>query len=152
MRMDGREVTKSQKLGEAIRETSNGCETVRHEIKRGVDWGRGEERKVKGAQKIKERKKKKTELQEISLVEGQKWRLIRTREPFGSRKRNLLRGTVKDSTASGKHHLLTILGGRVRLEYLTQHAISGLRWSVQTHTCWQASKWLIFAQPSTFTI
>lgn len=64
---DGREVTKSQKqMGEAIRETANGCEKVTREMKRRVDWGRGEKRKVKGAQKIKEGKKKKTVLQETS--------------------------------------------------------------------------------------
>lgn len=68
-------------MGEAIRETANGCEKVTREMIRRVDWGRSEKRKVKGAQKIKEEKKKKTELQETSreMMRGQKRRLIRTR-------------------------------------------------------------------------
>lgn len=55
--MDERVSEESKQMGETIRESGNECEKVTSKMKKGVDWGRGEKRKVKGGQKIKGRKR-----------------------------------------------------------------------------------------------
>lgn len=90
MCMDERVSEESKQMGETIRESVNECEKVMSKMKRGVDWGRGEKRKVKGGQKIKGRKR--SPGMSGKMVGGQKRWLIRTGEPLRSRGRNCFEG------------------------------------------------------------